>query len=817
MSVQVSHAGLGPVDGLVASLKEVVFRLDLELRHVFMSPVIEKWTGLSPASFIGKTVREMGLAPDACDAFERAARRALARGEAEDVHYSDRGRTFHSRLVPEFDDHGQTAALLCMTEDTTEAAASRVEPRWSNELEAMTRLNHLSTRFIRGNLTAVLGEVVDAAIAITQADAGNIQLLDTGTGRLRIRAHRGHEPWWLEYFESVAAGPGSSCGTALERAARVVVEDVTTSPVFVGTPSLAVLLRAGIRAVQSTPLVDSSGQLVGMISTHFHGPHRPGERELRFLDLLAHQAAEMVEHARAEEALRENEVRLRRYAELVEHAPVLVRDLASNVLVWNEGMERLYGWTRADVLGKSSHEVLQTKFPEPLPHIVATVMREGRWEGELVHRRRDGSALTVASSWTLHRDAAGGPDAVIEVNTDITALKRAEAALREADRAKNEFLGMLGHELRNPLAPIQNSAHLLNRVDPTSPQAERARIIIARQVHHLTRLVDDLLDVKRISTGKLRLHKTVMDLTQQVSETLEDLRPLFVDRSLELELRTPGHAIWVNGDRTRLAQMVTNLLQNAAKFTNPGGHVLVTLEAHGGEARLRVCDDGAGIAPEMLETLFEPFVQGERTLDRTTGGLGLGLSLVRGIAELHGGTVVAQSEGAGQGTEFIVTLPTTEQLFTTKDEKLAPKREVRCRVLLIEDNVDAAESLRDVIDMIGGHEVFVAHDGEAGIAAAREHEPNVILCDLGLPVIDGYEVARRIRSDGIAAGARLIALTGYASAEDIERAIRAGFDYHMPKPPDIDRVLSLVADARGCAASGELPCDVAAGSHEAGV
>jgi signal transduction histidine kinase/CheY-like chemotaxis protein len=414
------------------------------------------------------------------------------------------------------------------------------------------------------------------------------------------------------------------------------------------------------------------------------------------------------------------------------------------------------------------------------------------------------SSAVIVGSTHLSRARQRAELNLAKLEREVTERKRVEAALREsqralreADRRKDEFLGVLAHELRNPLAPIRNSVHVLVRADPSAEQAVRARAIIARQVEHLTRLVDDLLDVKRITTGKLRLHRTEMDLVKQVRETVEDLRALFTSRSRSLELSVPEEPIWISGDRTRVSQLVSNLLHNAAKFTDSGGRVSVTVERDCGKAVVRVRDDGVGVPPELLDRMFEAFFQSDTTLHRAEAGLGLGLSLVRGIAQLHGGAVRACSEGSGKGTEFVVTLPAIEPGHAVASEgALRPRRGPRRRVLIIEDNADAAESLRDVIELLGGHQVYVAADGETGIAEARQHAPDVILCDLGLPVMDGFEVAKRLRATGVAPGARLVALSGYASDGDIDRALRAGFDDHVRKPPDIDRVLALVAEAR---------------------
>jgi hemerythrin-like metal-binding protein/PAS domain S-box-containing protein len=380
---------------------------------------------------------------------------------------------------------------------------------------------------------------------------------------------------------------------------------------------------------------------------------------------------------------------------------------------------------------------------------------------------------------------------------DVTDRKLTEQALRDASRRKDEFLGVLSHELRNPLAPIRNSLHVLRHADPAGEPARRARAIIERQVDHLTRLVDDLLELKRISAGKMRLRRERLDLVSRVRETVEDLRPLFAQRRVALELQAPRAAMWVDADATRLAQVVANLLQNAVKFTDAGGRVSVALKNRSGTAILTVADDGVGMAPELIESLFEAFVQGEATVERSRSGLGLGLALVRGIVELHGGAVTARSDGPGKGSVFEIAIPGAGAPRAEPDrpQEGAPRSTARRRILIIEDSADAADSLREVLELEGGHEVHIAGDGLAGIAAARRLRPDVILCDIGLPGVDGYEVARTLREDGAASGARMVALSGYASPDDIERALLAGFGYHVAKPADMNRLLALVAEA----------------------
>jgi CheY-like chemotaxis protein/anti-sigma regulatory factor (Ser/Thr protein kinase) len=277
---------------------------------------------------------------------------------------------------------------------------------------------------------------------------------------------------------------------------------------------------------------------------------------------------------------------------------------------------------------------------------------------------------------------------------------------------------------------------------------------------------------------------------------MEDLRADFASRNIALELREPAGTTWVDGDATRLAQVVGNLLANAAKFTEPGGHVSVTIDRVGESATIRVRDDGVGIAPDVLRTLFEPFTQADRTLHRARGGLGLGLALVKGIVELHGGRATARSEGEGRGAEFTISLPIAAEEGDAAAGDRPARHAARRRILVVEDNEDAAVTLRDLLEL-DGHEVHVAGDGETALRAALRLRPDVILCDVGLPGVDGYEVARRLRSSREADAITLVALTGYASQEDVERALGAGFDHHLGKPPDLDKLLRILARPRG--------------------
>jgi two-component system CheB/CheR fusion protein len=384
----------------------------------------------------------------------------------------------------------------------------------------------------------------------------------------------------------------------------------------------------------------------------------------------------------------------------------------------------------------------------------------------------------------------------VTVWTDITDLIRTQQALRDADRRKDEFLAVLSHELRNPLAPIRNSLFILDRAVPGSEQARRAQAIIDRQVGHLTHLIDDLLDVTRIARNKIRLQCESLDLTDLVRRTIEDHRSLFEKNEVHLDVTLPAERIAVNADRTRLAQVVGNLLQNAAKFTGKGGRAQVSLavDETAGRAVIRVADTGVGISPELLARLFQPFAQADESMDRSKGGLGLGLALVKGLVELHGGEISVHSQGLGKGTEFVVRLPLDGVLDVKTPTPVDSSRRIR-RVLIIEDQADAAQSLREALELCG-HEVQVTDNGPAGLSRAREFRPEVVLCDIGLPGMDGYQVARVFRADESLKDIFLVALSGYALPEDLQRAAEAGFDRHLAKPPRLDQLEELLSSLR---------------------
>src|SRR5262249_102778 len=393
---------------------------------------------------------------------------------------------------------------------------------------------------------------------------------------------------------------------------------------------------------------------------------------------------------------------------------------------------------------------------------------------------------------------------------EIVRSREAEEELQDANRRKDEFLAMLSHELRNPLAPIRNAVELMRRVGSQEARITMARDVIDRQVTQLARLVDELLDVSRISQGKIVLKKEPVELAKVIAHSVETVRPMVDLRGQRLTVEVTGGPAWVMGDFARLSQVVANLLNNASKYPPEGGRIRLAASAERGVASICVEDDGTGIERDLLPRVFELFVQGDRGLDRSQGGLGIGLTLVKRLVELHQGEVAADSAGPGKGATFRVTLPCISAVQPQATTQLQPARRHEVygrRVLVVDDNLDAAESTAAFL-RLEGHEVKTVGDGNEALASVRVFAPHVIVLDIGLPGLDGYAVARQLRDRGDTSHTLLVAMTGYGQREDRERAIAAGCDYHFVKPTDprlIQRAIELGRKAPDAAADASVP------------
>jgi PAS domain S-box-containing protein len=873
-----------------------------------------------------------------------------------------------------------------------EATLRDNQQRLNADLSALTRMQRLSSQLLGSrDFSSLLQEILDAAIEITGAEKGNMQLVEGGS--LKIAAQRGFAAPFVQYFDCIQ--DGLACGTAMQRAERVIVDDVENSPLFAGTEALDVLRGANVRAVQSTPLISRSGQIMGVFSTHYsEAARRPDDRQLRLLDLLARQAADLIERTRNEtEILRSEEryrslvsvitdvpwtsdpegafdtpqlpwekytgqrweqhrgfgwtqafhpedrgriqaawqqaresravyetqgrmwnARLRQYCYFVARATPLLRPdgsvrewvgaytdveqrkQAENTLRLTQeqlstdlaAMTRLQDLSTQLVQGQDLLSLLREilaaaasfsltdkgniQFYDPATGCLRIVVHQGLGKRLLEHFANDGCSATCGAA--AHRgerviveDVAAEPslrgtldleiiledgiraiqstplvsrdgrllgmlsshfrvvrrpseselrylDLLARMAADVIERSHDEDALREADRHKDEFLATLAHELRNPLAPLQNAVDILKRRSGLDPQLAWARDVAGRQVKIMARLLDDLLDVSRITRDRLELHKERVDLSSVIRSALEMCAPHFDHQQHELSMSLPEEPIWLEADPVRLGQVFGNLFNNACKYTTAKGRISVAAEERGGEATIKIQDTGIGIPPDKLSSIFDIFSQVDGSLERAQGGLGIGLYLVKRLVQMHGGTVEAQSDGLGTGSVFIVRLPVPVEASraaagpSMATQPFEPTRAAgpsgstkridvpgtpSWRILVVDDNQDAAESLAMLLAH-GGHDTETARDGREAVEKAATYGPDIILLDIGLPGMNGYDACREIRRRGSGHEAPLmVAVTGWGQEADREKAKEAGFDAHLVKPVLHDNLMSLLA------------------------
>jgi len=473
---------------------------------------------------------------------------------------------------------------------------------------------------------------------------------------------------------------------------------------------------------------------------------------------------------------------------------IISKNLDGIVQTWNAGAERLFGYTAEEMIGCPITRIIPLGRQSEEPALLERLRRGERIEHfETVRLRKDGRQIDISLTVSPMRNSQGIIIGASKVARDITDRKQAEADLREADRRKDEFLATLAHELRNPLAPIRNSLHILRMTACSDPAAERVCEMMERQVNHMVRLVDDLMELSRITRGLIELRKDHTDLASIVRMAVETSKPLIAAADHELTISIPDEPLPLYVDGVRLSQVFANLLNNAAKYTEPKGHVWLTGRLEGSEVVVSVRDNGIGISAEQLPVVFEMFMQADRSNSRSQGGLGIGLTLVRKLVEMHGGTITAHSDGAGQGSEFVVRLavavsnPQDAPRQAIIEHGAAPRR----RVLVVDDNEDAASSLAMLLKLLG-IEVKTANDGLTALAMLEKYHPDVILLDIGMPEMDGIEVARQIRQRSEYDDILLVALTGWGQEDDRRQTKKAGFDSHLVKPADIAALQSLL-------------------------
>jgi signal transduction histidine kinase/DNA-binding response OmpR family regulator len=648
---------------------------------------------------------------------------------------------------------------------------------------ALLRLHEVGMRpASRDTMPDLLQAVVEAAVATADAGMGLLQIIEPSTQAPQVAAQYGFGAEARASLDGLAQAlpPGRE---------RLIVEDVS-----VGAPAgaqAAELLRAaGVHAAQSTPILARDGRLLGTIATCWTRPHRPDDGVLRIVDLLAREAADLIDHHEREQALQEIRATLQSFydsspfmmgvAELDGDTPVGIYANAAMARFFAAGGATDGAFPRTGATPKT-RALWLARYRESLRE-----ERPVRFEYE--HPEPGGGLWLSATVAQLGAGRAGRPrfSFVIE---DVSERKRQEHALRDADRRKDEFLAMLAHELRNPLLPIVTALELIRRRGNGRFGAEYATI--EQQVRHVVHLVDDLLDVARIARGGLALNRQPLSLRDAVDQAVRMVAPLLQQRGHVLDVQVPP--LTLRADAARLAQIVANLLTNAAKYTPHGGRIAVQARDRDGQIVLDVRDNGIGIERDALSRVFDTFSPARRDAAPEGAGLGLGLSIVRKLVELHGGTVQAHSDGAGHGSVFRVRLPAGAGTAADPTEAVPalPLATARPqRILVVDDNDAAREGIAELLRAVG-HEVTSAPDGAAGIAAALQLQPDIAILDIGLPQMDGYEVARRLRALPGAATPRLIALTGYGREPDLQRGHEAGFALYLTKPL-LDRLIETI-------------------------
>jgi PAS domain S-box-containing protein len=720
-------------------------RCDRDYRYRFVNRGYAERFGLQPADIIGKRIPEV-VGADAFETFRASVDAALA-GEAVqfemEIPYQGIGTHYMlCRYVPEQTSSGEVVGLVGVIQDITERKRVEEALRKSEQrFRGLVETAHEGIWQIDAEgQTTFMNRRMAEMFGCTPGEAANRTVLDFTFPE--------DKPLAKEHIAANFAGKSEQFDFCFRK-----------------TDGSELLVLAC-----TSPVLDESGRVIGALGV--------------FTDIT--------ERRRAVDALRLSEERFRLLAESIPQLAWMARP-DGHVYWYNKRWYDYTGMTSEQMEGWGWQRVHD---PEELPRVMerwTQSLRTGEsFDMVFPLRGAYGRFRRFLTRIVPLRDAHGAVTHWFGTNTDIEDQKCAEEALQDADRRKDEFLAMLAHELRNPLGPIRNAVHILHLLGNEVPDAQQARAMIDRQVSHMARLIDDLLDVSRITRGKILLRRSLCDLTLIVRTTLEDYRGMLEAAGLKVIAELPDEPIWVHGDATRLAQVVGNLLHNANKFTDAGGKVTPRLTVEEGYARLSIRDTGIGMEPAMLARVFEAFSQADRSIDRSRGGLGLGLALVKGLMQLHRGTVSAHSEGLGCGSEFTIRLPITTAPLSASTAGPKPL-EQKLRILIIEDHRDAADSMRMLLSL-AGHEAKTAANGLAGLELAAAFRPDVVLCDIGLPGgVDGYEVARMLREDPGMSDTRLIALTGYGQDEDLRRAREAGFDVHLTKPVDVDELRKVLA------------------------
>ena len=771
-----SEAESQRVSGLLDTLLHTARRgfcfIDRDLRYVRINERLAEMNGISADAHVGRLVSE--IVPTLSEAVRHVTGRILATGNAV-LNHEFSGETPAAPGVTRFwseswypvrDSAGDVSGFGVVVEDITKRKQAE---------DALQESDQLTRRVLDATLAAFVGV---ATVDGTLTYANRAPLEAAGIPASEVLGKKFWDCYWWSYSPEIQ----TQLRQAFERAAsgEIVRYDV---PVRMAGDT-----RMWID-FQVAPLRDAEGLITHLIPS----------------------AMEIGVRRAAEEKLRECEVRARLATEAAA-VGIWEWNVQTDALHWDAQMFHIYGVAPTPdgfvKYTESSGAVLPEDLQENERILQDTVRRGGQSHREFrICRRDDGAVRHIGSVETVRANARGVTEWVVGTNLDVTERRTSEMQLRqlaadlsEADRRKDEFLATLAHELRNPLAPIRSGLQVMKLSGGDAPIVKKTREMMERQVGHMVRLVDDLLDVSRFNTGKVALKRERLQIRAIVDQAMEASQPLVEAGGHTLTVKVPDEPVWVDGDLTRLAQIVTNMLNNAAKYTARHGAIALSVDVEHGQVVLSVADNGTGISADMLPKIFDMFAQVDRTVDRAQGGLGIGLSLVKKLVEMHGGGVTAESPGLGLGSTFTMRLPQAtpeqrEDARRSSNPRTDPPAKRR-RLLVVDDNDDGAELLASMLNLLG-HDAQTASDGPAAIRAVREHRPDLVFLDIGLPGMSGYEVAERLRADPATSGAILVALTGWGNEDDKRKSREAGFDAHLTKPVDgaaiedvLDRFLS---------------------------
>ena len=785
------------------SIGDAVIATDRDSRVTSMNPVAETLTGWTEAEARGLPLKTVfrTLRHDTHSSAEMPVAAVIAEDRvvrtvapALLVSRDGRSRNVQYSTAPMKDAEGQVLGVVLVFHDDTERF--RTEQRLAEQTRIAQGLHSIGTRLASELVPERIRRiVVEEAARLIGADYAAFFPVGETT------------PEVVERRSTSTVGP--ELGTSPLVSAIFEDKRVIRVKDFLGGSKPLEFRPKGVRSFLAIRVESSSGRTFGALVFADSKAPRFGAIAERLTLGLAAQTAVALDNARLYQDLQESELRFRQLAEHISDVFWMTDPDSGQVIYVSPAYEAIWGKS-AESLYTDPRSYLDSIHKEDVVQVAASLEAQHRGEptaDEYRVIRPDGEVLWVWDRAFPVWSDTGKLLRVVGVAENITGRKTAEKALKDSDRRKDEFLAMLAHELRNPLAPIRNALHLLRERSTDHGQEAPAELaMVERQVTHMTRLIEDLLDVSRISRGKITLKREAVPVNELVKHAVETNRGLIERWGHSLNVRLPRETDWILADQTRIEQVLGNLLNNASKYTDPGGKIDLEVTREGDRVAVLVRDSGIGIDAELLPRVFDLFVQAEQQIDRAQGGLGIGLSLVRRLVQMHDGSIEARSQGIGHGCEFIVRFPAVNPPDFRASVECPQRVEIASRrrasdfngksrkVLVVDDNRDAATSLAKLLDRLWGQNVQIANDGPSALETAREFLPELIFLDIGLPGISGYEVANELRADPEFSSTTLVALTGWGQESDFQKSKECGFDHHLVKPVDLDAIRAILEE-----------------------